>query len=55
MESEEYRPGSDNPKAGEIMMAVDAGTGRLVIADISRDDAWITAAPTDALRLSEWA
>lgn len=41
---------------GEIMGAIDeaAGGERFVVADVSRDDAWISAPLSDATVLEQW-
>ncbi|EMA32176.1 hypothetical protein SAMN05444422_101261 [Halobiforma haloterrestris] len=41
---------------GEIVAAIDEIDGRphLVIADIARDDAWISVAADDAAPLPDW-
>lgn len=40
----------------EVMASVDAAPGRtaLVIADVSRDDAWLSMRADEAARLSDW-
>ncbi|MFC4359841.1 hypothetical protein ACFO0N_17995 [Halobium salinum] len=40
----------------EVMASVDAAPGRseLVIADVSRDDAWVSARADAVPRLSDW-
>ncbi|WP_227374989.1 DUF7556 family protein [Haladaptatus halobius] len=42
--------------SAEVMASVDddGRTERLVIADISREDAWISMRMTDAASLSDW-
>ncbi|WP_101295573.1 DUF7556 family protein [Halegenticoccus soli] len=45
--------------AAEIVFTVDGGDDesapeRAIIADITRDDAWVMVAEADALELSEW-
>lgn len=45
--------------AAEIVFSIDedgdeSGAERAIIADITRDDAWIAAPAADAPRLSEW-
>ncbi|AFZ72324.1 hypothetical protein SAMN05443661_16512 [Natronobacterium gregoryi] len=44
------------PADGEIVAATDEieGQPHLVIADIARDDAWISVSEADAASLSEW-
>lgn len=39
----------------EVMASHDEGTGEFVIADIAREDAWLSVRATDAPILSEWA
>ncbi|WP_251342037.1 DUF7556 family protein [Haloplanus halophilus] len=43
-------------KGSEVMAAVDEGPGlpEFVIADISRDDAWLSVPLTDATGLDDW-
>ena len=43
-------------EGGTVMAAIDDGgaTARLVIADISRDDAWLSVQESEAPALGEW-
>lgn len=49
-------PVPDLDGVGEVMASVEESTSRseFVIADISRDDAWISVAETDAPTLTDW-
>ncbi len=42
---------------GEVMGAVDASSSQpsYVIADVNRDEAWLSVSQTDAPVLTEWA
>lgn len=44
------------PESPDVMASVDATCERpeLVIADVSREDAWVSVAETDAAILEEW-
>jgi len=48
----ERREGEDDT----VMAAIDDGgaTARLVIADVSRDDAWLSVQESEAPALGEW-
>ncbi|MCL9816101.1 DUF7556 family protein [Natronocalculus amylovorans] len=48
-------PGSDDSDT-EVMASVEAANARstLIIADVSRDEAWVSVQTTDAPVLSEW-
>lgn len=37
-----------------VMASIDEGTREFVIADIARDDAWLSMESTDALVLDDW-
>ncbi len=39
---------------GEVMASVDEEEGEFVIADISREGAWLTIRVPDAATLAEW-
>ena len=39
----------------EVMASHDEGTDEFVIANIAREDAWISVCAGDALVLTEWA
>jgi hypothetical protein len=43
-------------QGSDVMASVDEGTGlpEFVIADISRDDAWVSIQLTDATGLDDW-
>lgn len=43
-------------EASRVMCAVDeqSGRARFVVADVSRDDAWISTDEPDAARLEDW-
>ena len=45
-----------DPTAGRVMASIDAerGVERLIIADVSRDDAWIAMPVGDAPHLTDW-
>ncbi|WP_202613907.1 DUF7556 family protein [Halostella pelagica] len=47
------RRGGEN---GDVMAAIDEIEGRphLVIADVARDDAWISTAETASVSLGDW-
>lgn len=47
---------SVDPTDAEVMASVDAAPGRteLVIADVSRDDAWLSVRVADAPLLRDW-
>lgn len=52
---------SPEPTAGrldaeaEVMASHDEGTDEFVIADIAREDAWVTVRSRDAAVLTDWA
>jgi len=49
-------PGERSGKSGEVVSAVE-GSGRteqLVVADITRDEAWVTVDTDDAVTTTEW-
>lgn len=41
-------------EAAEVMASVDEASGEFVIADISREDAWLSVGRTESAPLSEW-
>ena len=52
---QDHTPVADAPDA-EVMAAVDASSNRpsYVIADVTRDEAWLSVSQTDAPVLAEW-
>lgn len=52
---QEHTPVADAPDS-EVMASIDASSSSpsYIIADISRDDAWLSAAAADAPVLAEW-
>ena len=52
------KPASDGHRGfdEEVMAAIDRGgaAARLVIADVSRDDTWLTVPQSEAPMLREW-
>ena len=52
---QEHTPVADGSDA-EVMASIDGASGSLsyIIADISRDDAWLSVSETDAPVLAEW-
>lgn len=56
LQQQESRPRDPEPTEAAVMAAVD-GTGadeRLVIADTTRDDAWVAVDAADGLKLDDW-
>ncbi len=49
-------PALDAPDAPDVMASVDSSSSRpeLVIADVSREDAWVSVDETNATVLKEW-
>lgn len=56
MRRERVNDGGDIVESGEIVGVIDDGsaTAEFVIADITRDDAWIAVPARDAAPLEEW-
>lgn len=56
MRRERVNDGGDIVGSGEIVGVIDDGsaTAEFVIADITRDDAWIAVPAQDAAPLEEW-
>ncbi len=54
--TQDHTPVSET-SMGEVMAAVDASSSRpsYVIADVTRDEAWLSVSQTDAPVLAEWA
>lgn len=52
---QEHTPVADGSDA-EVMASIDgsAGSSSYIIADISRDDAWLSVRQSDAPVLAEW-
>lgn len=42
------------PDPGEVMASVDEPSERLIIADITREDAWLAVPLADAVSIGEW-
>ena len=49
-------PSIESPDAPDVMASIDSSSSRseLVIADVSREDAWVSVDETNATVLEEW-